>query len=139
MVLVDGQGVPLGVHLSSATCAEVHLAEATLANVAVPRSGPGRPRRKPERIVADRWYDARALWRRMRRRGIDFIAPHLRSRKSRFQDGRKLRRYRRRWIVERSIAWLFNYRRLVVRYERRIEVYQAFFYLACALIALRRF
>ena len=138
MVRVDGKGVPLGVHLSAATPAESSLAEATLDAVAVPRPGRGRPRKRPERIVADRGYDSRALWRRMKERGIDFIAPHLRTRKRRFQDGRKLRRYRRRWIVERTNAWLFNFRRLVVRYERKIEVFRGFLHLACALIALRR-
>jgi transposase len=54
------------------------------------------------------------------------------------QDGRKLRRYRRRWIAERTNAWLFNFRRLVVRYERKLENFRAFLHLACALIALRK-
>jgi transposase len=138
MVLVDGQGVPLGVHLSSASPGEASLAEATLEKVAVPRRR-GRPRKKPERIIADRGYDWRALWLRMKKRGIDFIAPHLSTRRHKFQDGRKLRRYRRRWIIERTNAWLFNFRRLVVRYERRVEHYQAFVHFACALIALRQF
>lgn len=138
MVLVDGQGVPLGVHLSAANRAESHLADATLEQVAVPRRGPGRPRKKPERIIADKGYDARALWQRMKDRGIDFIAPHLRNRKTRFQDGRKLRRYRRRWIIERTNAWLFNFRRLVVRWDRKLESFSAFLHMACALIALRR-
>lgn len=136
MVLVDGQGVPLGMHLSSASPGEASLAEATLDQVAVPRRR-GRPRKKPERIIADRGYDSRKLWQRMKRRGIDLVAPHLRTRKRRYQDGRKLRRYRRRWIVERTNAWLLNFRRLVVRYERKLELYRAFVYIACALIALR--
>jgi len=80
-------------------------------------------------------YDARYLWEAMKARGIDLIAPHLRTRVNRYQDGRKLRRYRRRWIVD---AWLFNFRRLVVRYERKLENFRAFLRLACALIALRR-
>jgi transposase len=139
MVLVDGAGVPLGMHLAPANLAECHLAEATLDQVAVRRTGPGRPRKKPERLIADRAYDSRKLFDRMKRKGIDFIAPHLSTRKSRYQDGRKLRRYRRRWIVERTFAWLFNFRRLVSRYDRKIEHFRAFIYLACALIALRRF
>lgn len=139
MVLVDGAGIPLGVHLSAANRAEVHLAEATLAQVAVPRAGPGRPRQKPERVIADRAYDSRGLWERLGARGIDLIAPHLRHRKSRFQDGRKLRRYRRRWHVERTVAWLLSFRRLLVRWEHRIELYHAFLCLACALIVLRQF
>jgi Transposase DDE domain len=54
------------------------------------------------------------------------------------QDGRALRRYRRRWIVERTIGWLGNYRRLVVRYDRSLRIYRAFFHIACFMIVLRR-
>lgn len=139
MVLVDGQGIPLGVHLSPANLAESHLAEATLAQVAVPRPGPGRPKQKPTRIIADKGYDSRALWLRLKRRGIQLIAPHLRTRKHRYQDGRCLRRYKRRWIVERTNAWLHNFRRLVTRYENKLEHYRAFLYAACMLITLRQF
>ena len=57
MVLVDGNGLPLGVHISPASRAESKLAEEALAHVPVPRSGPGRPKQKPERIAADRGYD----------------------------------------------------------------------------------
>ena len=139
MVLVDGQGIPLGVHLSPANLAESHLAEATLAQVAVPRAGRGRPKQKPTRIIADKGYDSRALWLRLKRRGIQLIAPHLRTRVHRYQDGRSMRRYRRRWIVERTNAWLHNFRRLVTRYENKIEHYRAFLYAACMLITLRQF
>jgi transposase len=139
MVLVERAGVPLGVCVEAATLAEVSLAERTLATVRVPRRGGGRPRMKPERLVADRGYDSRALWERLRARGIDLIVPHLRTRKRRWQDGRKLRRYRHRWVIERTNAWLHNFRRLVVRYERRVDVYLAFVHVACMLIALRRF
>ena len=55
------------------------------------------------------------------------------------QDGRKLRRYRKRWKIERTFAWLGNYRRLVVRYERLIDMYRGFFHLACIMIVLNRF
>jgi transposase len=139
MVLVDGTGVPLGVHLSAANQAEVHLAEPTLAQVAVPRGGPGRPKQKPERVIADKGYDSRALWERLRHRGIDLIVPHRRSRREPFQDGRKLRRYRRRWLIERTIAWVLTFRRLTVRYERGLERYHAFLLLACIMITLRQF
>ena len=130
MVLVDGQGVPLGVHLSAATPAEHTLAIATLEGRVTDRL--------PERIIADRGYDARYLWEQMKERGVDFIAPHLRTRVNRYQDRRKLRRYRRRWIVERTNAWLFNFRRLIVRWEHKLEVFRGFLQMACALIALRK-
>ena len=88
MVLVDGQGIPLGVHLSPANLAESHLAEATLAQVAVPRAGRGRPKQKPTRIIADKGYDSLTLWERLRRRGIQLIVPHRSSRIHRYHDGR---------------------------------------------------
>jgi len=77
------------------------------------------------------------LRQRLADRGIDLIAPELRCRRNRVQDGRKLRRYRRRWKMERAFAWLGNFRRLVVRYERKLQIYTAFFHLACIVIVLR--
>jgi transposase len=94
---------------------------------------------KPERIIADRAHDSRPLWERLRQRGIDLIVPHRRRRRDRFQDGRQLRRYRRRWLIERTNAWLLNFRRLTVRYDHNLDHYRAFVYLACALITLRQF
>jgi transposase len=61
MVVVDGQGVPLGSQLTSASPAEASLAESTLDRVAVPRSGPGRPRQRPMRVIADKGYDSDPL------------------------------------------------------------------------------
>ena len=138
MVVVDGQGVPLGNHLDRASPAEVTLVERTLEQVRVPRVGRGRPRSKPERLIADRAYDSDPLRRRLKQRGIQLICPHRKNRsKAPTQDGRALRRYRRRWKIERTFAWLGNFRRLVVRYERRLSMYNAFFHVACLIIALR--
>jgi len=118
MVVVDGAGVPLGKHLDSAAPAEVRLAERTLATIRVPHgSQPGRPRQKPERVIADKADDSDPLRKRLQRRGIELIVAHMRNRvRPLTQDGRALRRYRRRWIVERTIAWLGNFHRLVVRW-----------------------
>lgn len=137
MVVVDGAGVPLGKHLDSASPAEVQLAEKTLAAIRVPTRG--RPRQKPERMIGDKAYDSDPLRTRLRHRGIELIAPHKRNRvRPPTQDGRALRRYRRRWIVERTLAWLGNFRRLVVRWDRSATIYQAFFHIACLMIVLRR-
>lgn len=138
MVLVDGQGLPLGVRLESASAAEVTLAETTLQQVRVPRRK-GRPRQKPKRIIADRAYDSDPLRQRWKKRSIELIAPYRKNnKKRRYHDGRKLRRYKRRWIVERTNAWLGQFRRLLVRHEHLLSAYYAFFYLACLLITLRR-
>jgi transposase len=139
MVVVDGQGIPLGGTLASASPSEVKLIEATLDQVKVPRGGRGRPRKRMPRLIADKSYDSDPLRKRLKQLGIDLICPHRRNRtKPKLQDGRKLRRYRRRYKIERTFAWLGNFRRLVVRYERLITVYSAFFHLACLMITLRR-
>lgn len=136
MVLVDGEGSPLGVHLDSASPNEVTLAEPTIATV---RVGPGGPRRLPERLIADRAYDSDPLRERLRQRGIELIVPHRRNRKKPpTQDGRPLRRYKRRWIVERTNAWFQNFRRLVVRYERSATIFLGLVHLACAMILLKK-
>jgi len=139
MVVADGQGVPLGIHLDSASPNEVTLIETTLDTVAVPRPGRGRPRKNPTRLIYDRAADSDPLRERLKRRGIELICPHRRNRKKpKTQDGRKLRRYKRRWKIERTIGWLGNFRRLVVRWDHQITAYRAFIHLACLLIVLRQ-
>jgi transposase len=140
MVVVDGAGLPLGNHLHSASPAEVKLVEATLATIQVGRRHrAGRPRQKPVRLIADRGYDSDPLRKQLAARGIELIAPHRKNRrKPPTQDGRALRRYKRRWTVERTFAWLTNFRRLVVRHDRSLTIYQAFFHIACFMIVLRR-
>lgn len=140
MVVVDGGGVPLGVRLYAASPSEVKLAEETLATIRVGRRHRGgRPRQKPARVIADKGYDSDALRQRLRRRGVALIAPHRSNRcRTLPQDGRVMRRYKKCWIVERSIAWLGNFRRLVVRYDRSLTIYQAFLHIACLMIILRR-
>ena len=140
MVVVDGKGIPLGKHLGSASPAEVTLAETTLASIRVPnRHGRGRPRQKPQRLIADKAYDSDPLRMRLKKRGMELIVPHKSNRvRKPTQDGRSLRRYRKRWKIERTNAWLGNFRRLVVRYERYLHIYQAFVHIACFMIVLKR-
>jgi len=138
MVVVDGQGLPLGVSITSASPAEITLVDQTLATIRVPRRGPGRPRSKITRLIGDKAYDSDPHRKALARRGIELIAPNRSNRRTRTQDGRPLRRYRRRWRIERTFAWVGSFRRLVVRYEHSLDLYTAFFHLACAIIALRR-
>lgn len=94
----------------------------------------------PERLIGDRAYDSDPLDAKLKEKGIEMIAPHRKNRKKKkTQDGRKLRRYKRRWKVERFFAWLFNFRRTLVRQEQKAENYLAFLLLACMKIMLRYF
>lgn len=139
MVLADGAGVPLGVSLASASPAEITLIEEALKTVSVPRIRGGAPRRKFKRLIADKAFDADWLRLVLRNHGTELICPHRRGRKApAMQDGRSLRRYRRRWIIERTIAWLGNFRRLLIRWERHIHIYRAFMNVACLFIAARQ-
>ena len=108
MVVVDGQGVPLGDQLHSASPAEVRLADPTLASIRVGRRHhAGRARQKPQRVISDKAYDSDPSRDRLRRRWIELICPHKKNRvRPATQDGRALRRCRKRWIVERTIGWL---------------------------------
>ena len=92
----------------------------------------------PKRLIGDMAYDSNALDAELRQRRVEMIAPHNPTRKHKTQDGRPLRRYRRRWLVERLIAWLMLCRRLVTRYEHKAENYLGFLLLGCLKILLRR-
>jgi len=139
MVVASGQGIPLAAHLDSASPGEVTLIETVLAEVKVPRQAGGRPKSRPVRLIYDRAADSDPLRQRLAKRGIELICPHRSNRvKPATQDGRKLRRYKRRWKMERLFAWLGNFRRLVVRWDRDLRSYRAFFHMACLLITLRQ-
>jgi transposase len=132
MLLVDGRGTPLGVDIASASPAEVKLIEQLLNKRTV--------HKRPQRLIYDKAADSDPLRTRLAKRCIELICPHRCSRTSPpTQDGRALRRYRRRWAIERTISWLFNYRRLVVRYERHNYLFLGLLELACVLTILKRF
>lgn len=133
MVVADGQGIPLACSTASASPAEVKLVEGVL--IQVPR-----PEDRCIPLIADRAYDSDPLRERLQQSKWDLICPHRKGRKrAATQDGRKLRRYRRRWTIERTFAWLGNFRRLLVRHEFYVTMYNAFMHLACAMICMRRF
>jgi transposase len=91
----------------------------------------------PQNLIGDNAYDSDKLDTGLRRYGIELISPHRRNRKNKTQDLRRLRRYRKRWKIERLFAWLQNFRRLVVRYERHAENFLGMLYLGCCVILLR--
>jgi transposase len=130
MAVADGAGLPIAIHATSAQPHEVTLVEDTLAQ--------RHTRSRPQRLIGDLAYDSDRLDRRMAQQRIEFIAPHRSNRIiTRTQDGRPLRRYRRRWKIERLFAWMHNFRRITVRHEYHLDNFLAFAQLACMLILLR--
>lgn len=131
MVIADAAGLPLAVHTAAASPHEVTLVEATLAETLTV----GRPRR----LIGDRAYDSDPLDQKLAAQGVELIAPHRGNRtRAATQDGRPLRRYRRRWKIERLFAWLNKYKRVITRWDRCHERFTAFVHLAFSLILLRR-
>ena len=129
MAICDRHGLPIAVHVASASPYEPHLVPATLDARFL--------KELPARLIGDRGYDSDALDAQLRKDyGIEMIARHRRGRR-RTQDGRAARRTKRRWKIERLFAWLHNSRRLVTRWEYSIENFLGFLQLACAKILLR--
>ena len=129
MAVVDRHGLPVAVDVASASPAEVRLVRSTLDARFVPEL--------PERLIGDKAYDSDALAHELSALGVELIAPHRKNRKIKTQDGRPLRRYRRRWKIERTFAWLQNFRRLVNRWEHDVVNFLGFVHLGCIVILLR--
>jgi transposase len=131
MAICDERSLPIAIGVASASRHEVTLVEATLAQRLTKAA--------PKLLVADKAYDSDPHDRRVKERfGTELISPHRRGRvKARTQDGRKLRRYVRRWKIERLNAWLQNYKRVVTRYERHLKNYLSMVQFACIFILLR--
>ena len=129
MAVADRHGLPVAICAESATPHEVKLATSTLVQMVVLEA--------PQNLIGDNAYDSDKLDGELRKYGIELIAPHRSNRKNLSQDLRRMRRYRRRWKIERLFAWLQNFRRLVVRYERYAENFLGMLYLGCCIILLR--
>ena len=130
MAMADSNGFPLAVNTASASPHEVTLVQATLAHVLTLEG--------PERLIGDKAYDSDPLDKELAEAGIEMIAPHKTNRKEAPpQDGRPLRRYKRRWKIERLFAWLQNFRRIAMRFEFHDENYLGFVHLGCIRILLR--
>jgi transposase len=123
---INGEGVPLGFHLDSAQRAEVRPAQTTLATVRVAQRR-GRPKTRPQEVVAEKGYDSQTIREWLRSWGTRPRIPRRCSKRPRLGRPADLTAYRERWKVERTFAWLGNYRRLLIRWERHLSVYQGCF------------
>jgi transposase len=118
--------------LSAAHVHDSKVLEEVVDNVSPikgPRGRPGRPRKRPKKLHADKGYDFPRCREALRKRGI-------KARIARRGIDSSERLGRHRWVVERTLAWLSRYRRLAVRYERRADIHEAFLHLGCSLICL---
>ena len=133
MAISDRSGLPVSIVLAAANPHEVRLVETTITQRFT--------KKVPRILIGDRAYDSDQLDGFLRKRfRVRLVAPHKLNRvKKTTQDGRELRRYRRRWKAERLNAWLKNYRKLAVRYERKGINFLNFAYLAVMLILLRNY
>jgi transposase len=129
-LLVDAGGIPLAVALTPANVHDSRMLAPVLDAVTPIRQCRGRPRRRPGKLHADKAYDfprcrrachERRIVPRIARRGLD--------------TSERLGRHR--WVVERTFAWVARLRRLVVRYEQRADLFEAFHHLAAAMICCR--
>jgi len=130
MAVADGHGLPLAVDVASASPHETKLVHSTLQARFL--------REKPQRLIGDKAYDSDALRAGLAGDGIELITRQRSNRRVKTQDGRSLRRYCRRWKIERLFAWLQNFRRLITRHEQQVLNFLGFVQLGCIVILLRR-
>lgn len=132
MAVADRNGLPVAAWTTSGARHESQLVVDTLDARFVEEA--------PHVLIGDKAYDSDALDEQLKLElGTELISPH-RARRVRpsTQDGRKLRRYKRRWKVERLFAWLMQFRRLVTRWELYAPNFEGFVHLGCLIILLRR-
>ena len=132
MVLVDARGLPVALDTTSASPHESRLVQRLFDFMLTAQT--------PQRVIGDKAYDCDQLDEALAERGIELIAPHRANRKPEnvTQDRRPLQRYRRRWKVERTIAWIQHFRRLCIRWEKSTMLFRGFLHLACTVLLLRQ-
>ena len=130
-LLVDGRGIPLAFSVTGGNRNDVTQLIPLLERVPNVRGLVGRPRKRPEQVVGDRGYDHDKYRRLVRKRGI---RPVIARRKTGHGSGLGSLR----WVVERTFAHLHQFKRLLVRYERRADMHEAMLALGCCLVCFRR-
>ena len=131
MAVADRSGLPIAVGIESGPRHEAKLVVGTLKRSFLKKE-------LPKLLIGDKAYDSDPLDRELAAMGVEMISPAHPRRRRKLPDGRKLRRYKRRWKVERLFAWIFRSRRLVTRYEEKAENFLGLVQLACAQILWRQ-
>ena len=131
MAMADRHGLPIAVDVASASPHEIKLVHSTRKASFLKES--------PQRLIGDKAYDSDGLRADLDGEGIELITRQRSNRKVKTQDGRSLRRYCRRWKIERLFAWLQNFRRLITRHEHEALNFLGFVQLGCIVILLRQY
>ena len=126
-LVVCRRGIPLALRCTGANVHDTRMLEAVVDAIPSIKGKRGRPRKRPDKMHADKGYDSKANRAALRKRGI---TPRIARRG--IESSQKLGRHR--WVVERTFAWLSRFRRLTIRYERRLDIHEAFLQLGCAFI-----
>ena len=129
-MITDGNGIPFAASTTAANRNDVMEMVGLVDAIPPVRGRRGRPKRRPKRLLAGRAYWSKIHHRELRNRRIQ---PKIAAPKSPHGSGRG----RERWVVERTISWLHQHRRLRVRWERRDDIHQAFVVIACCLICFK--
>ncbi len=133
-LLVDGNGIPVALAVDGANRHDQKLVQATFENMAAHRPLPGDD--EPQNICLDKGYDSVRVEALLLEWGF---VPHIQARGQEATAKREIPGYRaRRWVVERSHSWMNRFRRLLIRWEKKVANYEALLHLACAFITFRR-
>lgn len=130
MVLVDARGLPVAIDATSASPHESQLVQQLFEFMLTAQT--------PQRVIGDKAYNSDALDEQLAEQGIELIAPHRSNRKpeNQTQDGRSLRRYKRRRNAERTIGWMQDYRRTCIRWAKSTALFQGFLHLGCTMLLI---
>jgi transposase len=134
MAIADGSGLPRSIGIADGSKHDVSLVDQALEDTFTEDVA--------LLLIGDKAFDSKKLAKRLEQeRHVELVAPRRGGPRptSRRQDGRKLRRYKRRWKVERLFAWLKRYRRICTRWERKADNFLAFLHLGCIVVLLRQF
>jgi len=126
----DRKGIPLAFLLTGANVHDSTPFEDLIDAIPAVAGRRGRPRRRPDKLHADKAYDHNRCCAACRRRNI---IPRIARRG--VDTAHKLGRHR--WVIERSFAWLNKFRRLTIRYERRLDIHHALTSIACSITCFR--
>jgi transposase len=130
-LITCGAGNPLAAETTAGNVNDITRFVSLVDAVPPVRGRRGRPRQRPKSVYGDRAYHSRKSRRELHRRRI-------KVRVARPGDPHGSGLGRKRWVVERTISWLHQYRRLRVRYERRADIHQAFLTIGCCLICFKQ-